>query len=100
MVTQLEQKLSNIKNKINQDSNIYGSGYTQAEMINATKLHQINLNGSGVTIAIIDAGYSNANKHVVFKHALKHLIKISANLTLLCKVPVSISEYSLSSTSN
>lgn len=74
MVTQLEQKLSNIKNKINQDSNIYGSGYTQARMINATKLHQMNLNGSGVTIAIIDAGYSNANKHVVFKHALKHVI--------------------------
>jgi subtilisin family serine protease len=74
MVTLLEQKYSNVNAKNKQDSNIYGSGFAQARMINATGLHQINLNGSGVTIALIDAGYRNANKHVVFKHSLKQVI--------------------------
>ena len=74
MVALLDQKFSNINDKNKQDSNIYGSGFAQAGMINATGLHQINLNGSGVTIAVIDAGYRNANKHVVFKQALKQVI--------------------------
>jgi len=74
MISQLELNFPKVNDKIKQDSNIYGSGFAQAEMINATGLHQINLNGSGVTIAIIDAGYRNANKHIVFKHALKQVI--------------------------
>ena len=74
MISQLEQKFPKVNDKNKQDSNIYGAGFAQAEMLNATVLHQINLNGSGVTIAVIDAGYRNANKHVVFKHALKQVI--------------------------
>ena len=74
MISQLEQKFPKVNDKNKQDSNIYGAGFAQAEMLNATGLHQINLNGSGVTIAVIDAGYRNANKHVVFKHALKQVI--------------------------
>lgn len=74
MVALLEQKFAKVKDKNKQDTNIYGAGFMQANMIHATSLHQMNFTGSDVTIAVIDAGYRNANKHVVFKHALKQII--------------------------
>ena len=72
-VALLEQKFTKVKDKHKQDTNVYGAGYTQAEMIGVNKLHQLGLSGSGTTIALIDAGYRNAHKHIVFKQALKQV---------------------------
>ncbi len=74
MVALLEQKFTKVKDKHKQDTNVYGAGYTQAEMIGVSKLHQIGLSGTGTTIAVIDAGYRNAHKHIVFKRALKQVV--------------------------
>jgi hypothetical protein len=74
MVALLEQKFTKVKDKYKQDTNVYGAGYAQAEMIGVNKLHQLGLNGKGTTIALIDAGYRNAHKHIVLKSALKQVL--------------------------
>jgi hypothetical protein len=73
-VALLEQKFIKIKDKYKQDTNVYGAGYNQVEMIGVNKLHQMGLSGAGTTIALIDAGYRNAHKHIVFKQALKQVV--------------------------
>ncbi len=70
----LEQKFDKkiIKSKL--DSNIYGQGLKQAEMIEANTLHKLGFAGDGVTIAVIDAGFLKANVHPVLKHAMNNVI--------------------------
>lgn len=41
--------------------NYYGHGATQVEMLGVEQLHQKGLNGQGVTIAVIDGGFYNAD---------------------------------------
>lgn len=47
--------------KIHPDS-IYGSAITQIQLSNGHKLHEAGFKGQGMTIAIIDAGFHNADK--------------------------------------
>ncbi|MEO8933720.1 MAG: S8 family serine peptidase, partial [Xanthomarina sp.] len=46
----------------------YGSAANQIEMIQAQVLHQENYTGSGITIAVIDAGFPNVNTMGAFQH--------------------------------
>ncbi|MCL2510978.1 MAG: S8 family peptidase [Bacteroidales bacterium] len=46
----------------------YGYGSNQIEQINGIKVHQKGYDGDGVLIAILDAGFSNANKINAFAH--------------------------------
>lgn len=47
--------------KIHPDS-IYGTAITQIQLSNGHKLHEAGFKGQGMTIAIIDAGFHNADK--------------------------------------
>lgn len=47
--------------KVYKDS-IYGPAITQIEMSRADKLHEAGFRGQGITIAVIDAGFHNADK--------------------------------------
>lgn len=47
--------------KIHPDS-IYGAAITQIQLSNGHKLHEAGFKGQGMTIAIIDAGFHNADK--------------------------------------
>lgn len=42
-------------------ANYYGHAATQVEMLNVDKLHQAGFRGEGVTIAVIDGGFYNAD---------------------------------------
>lgn len=42
-------------------NSLYGLGENQISMLGGTFLHQIGLRGKGVLIAVLDAGFSNAN---------------------------------------
>lgn len=48
---------SNLAAVSSTDTFNYGFGRTQIEMLNGDKLHQRGFTGSGITIAVIDAGY-------------------------------------------
>ena len=43
-------------------SSEYGDGFRQINLINGTGLHAAGFNGKGMLIAIIDAGFLNADK--------------------------------------
>lgn len=46
----------------------YGLAYRQIEMLNGIGLHRKGLNGTGVVIAVFDAGFRNADAHPGLKH--------------------------------
>ncbi len=53
-----------LKTKNNSVSNQefdYGDSYTQINMLGGDLLHDIGLKGDGITIAVLDAGFNNAN---------------------------------------
>ncbi len=52
----------NVENSKSSRQNIYGKAFDQIKMLQGTALHQKKLTGNGVTIAVLDAGYFNANK--------------------------------------
>jgi hypothetical protein len=64
----LESKFDNKKSDY-KDTNFYGKSYSQMNMLNIPKLHQMGFMGEGITIAIFDAGFKSANKIGVFKFA-------------------------------
>jgi serine protease AprX len=64
----LESKFEDSKNK-KIDTNFYGKSTPQITMLNLAKLHQMGFMGEGVTIAVLDAGFKNANKISAFKFA-------------------------------
>ena len=64
----LESKFENLKNK-KIDTNFYGKSTTQINMLNLAKLHQMGFMGEGITVAVLDAGFKNANKISVFNYA-------------------------------
>ena len=47
-------------------SDYYGRTAEQIEMLNGSKLHELGFRGKGLQIAVIDAGFLNANKLSVF----------------------------------
>lgn len=46
----------------------YGSGQCQVEMLGADRLHQAGFRGKGMTIAVIDGGFLNADAIPLLKH--------------------------------
>lgn len=75
MLKVLEHK-SDVKKK-QTDSNVYGKTYRQVSMLNTQRLHEQGYRGEGVTIAVIDAGFNNADTLPVFSqlrqsNRLKH----------------------------
>lgn len=44
----------------------YGSGAKQVQMLNGNALHQQGFNGRGITIAVLDAGFSKVNENRFF----------------------------------
>ena len=51
-----------VTNRTLRESNRYGSAFRQAEMIGADRMHQAGFTGEGVTIAVIDGGFHNADR--------------------------------------
>ena len=49
--------------------NVYGHGHEQIEMLNGHRLHNIGYRGKGITIAILDGGFMNADQIPAFQHA-------------------------------
>ena len=47
----------------------YGNGKEQIEMANGQRLHNIGMKGKGITIAVLDGGFQNANKIPAIQHA-------------------------------
>ncbi|GAA3586052.1 S8 family serine peptidase [Snuella lapsa] len=45
----------------------YGNASNQIEMFNGDKLHEAGYTGTGMTVAVLDAGFPNANTLVAFK---------------------------------
>jgi subtilisin family serine protease len=46
----------------------YGYAYDQIQMLNGIKLHNNGFRGKGMTVAVIDAGFQNADKIKAFEH--------------------------------
>ena len=59
-----EENIANPFNKI--DSSKYGNAWNQTKMLNAQNLHELGFTGKNIQIAIIDAGFRNANTHTAF----------------------------------
>ena len=70
--TKSEEELANIagspsvKKIANVTSYNYGPSFTQANQIGADCLHQLGYRGQGMVIAVIDAGFENADTNPVF----------------------------------
>ena len=52
---------SRLTGKLDSTANYYGHGYGQIEMLNGLRLHDAGLRGQGMTIAVIDGGFYNAD---------------------------------------
>ncbi|OFY65660.1 MAG: hypothetical protein A3H98_07150 [Bacteroidetes bacterium RIFCSPLOWO2_02_FULL_36_8] len=50
------------------DSTLYGSSYTQANMIGAVAMHEAGYHGEGMLIAVLDAGFYRADTLKAFRH--------------------------------
>ena len=55
------QELVNDTVQYSERHKFYGSGFRQAEMLKADKLHEMGFRGEGMTIAVIDGGFHNAD---------------------------------------
>lgn len=52
----------------NENKNIYGESYTQNSMICVDDMHDLGYHGEDVFIAVLDAGFRDANETPFFKH--------------------------------
>lgn len=50
----------------------YGNSLSQIEMLNGVCMHDQGYNGTGMLIAILDAGFANANTHTAFDSLRAH----------------------------
>lgn len=48
------------------DSAYYGGGWTQIHQLKGEKLHEMGYTGEGMTIAVLDAGFINADERIIF----------------------------------
>ena len=55
-------------NKPQRSDTLYGAAYRQIQLSNGDKLHEAGYKGQGMTIAVIDAGYHNADKIKAMKN--------------------------------
>ena len=60
-------RTDSVTNKLTKTENYYGKAFRQIEIHNGQKLHEAGFRGQGMTIAIIDGGYKNANKLTALK---------------------------------
>lgn len=72
MVSDLEQKFER-RNRNDPAPGVYGLGLMQAGMLNVPALHSMGLDGNGTLVAVIDAGFRNANDHPVFAYTLRNV---------------------------
>jgi len=56
-----------VTNKLEKTDNYYGRAFHQIEVHNGQKLHEAGFRGQGMTVAIIDGGFKNANKLAALK---------------------------------
>lgn len=56
------------ENNPRMDSVFYGRSYGQVSMLNLQQLHNLGFRGNNINIAVIDAGFNNADKLPVFKN--------------------------------
>ncbi|OQX78887.1 MAG: hypothetical protein B6D61_04520 [Bacteroidetes bacterium 4484_249] len=61
-----EKSENNLKSLSAGNSYDYGAGYNQIHMLNGDVMHDMGYNGTGVTIAVLDAGFQNADNLIVF----------------------------------
>lgn len=54
------------------DENDYGSSANQMKMVDAVKMHQDDVRGKGMILAVFDSGFENANKVPYLKHLYKN----------------------------
>jgi serine protease AprX len=58
---------NNVMKSLNEyDSAFYGGAWTQIQQLNGHKLHEMGYTGSGMTIAVLDAGFTNTDNLRVF----------------------------------
>ncbi|MFT2007620.1 S8 family serine peptidase [Pontibacter sp. 13R65] len=55
-----------------EDKDLYGLGFHQANMVGAVDLHKSGSKGEGITIAVLDAGFPNVNTIPAFSHLFEH----------------------------
>lgn len=67
MISMLEAKFDDIKKK-KKDTLWYGKASAQNLMLNIQSLHQKGYDGTGIDVAVIDAGFKNARFLPHFKH--------------------------------
>ncbi|MFA6259921.1 MAG: S8 family serine peptidase [Bacteroidia bacterium] len=67
LVETLEAKVNPSK-QLEQDSDFYGKSALQVKMLNTPALHQLGFNGKGITVAVLDAGFSKVNHISYFRH--------------------------------
>jgi len=61
------EKSSNVNSIYN-----YGNSLNQIQMLNGVCMHDAGYNGSGMTIAVLDAGFANADTHPAFDSLRAH----------------------------
>ena len=59
---------ASIKEVLSHDSAFYGGAWTQIHQLNGEKLHQQNLQGEGMVIAVLDAGFISCDTAEVFQN--------------------------------
>lgn len=68
IVPSVRDSLSNDLTPDSTSHGIYGNGYTQISQLDGIKLHEAGFRGKGMTIAILDAGFDNADKIKAFSN--------------------------------
>lgn len=68
LTSTIQKNTESLKNTYyNTDNTIYGKAWTQTSMLQGQHVHQ-NYNGEGINIAVLDAGFKNANSLPSFTH--------------------------------
>lgn len=67
MISILESKFDDLKQRV-KDTSYYGKSSVQNRMLKTEWLHQKGYDGTGIDIAVIDAGFKNAQASPFFKH--------------------------------
>ncbi len=62
------EKVENAKSLLEGKSYDYGQAYNQISMLNGIALHDLGYNATGMTIAVLDAGFKNANTISAFSY--------------------------------
>lgn len=62
-----KERKKEVENKLEKVDNYYGAAYRQIAIHNGDSLHAAGFRGKGMTIAVIDAGYYNADEMKVLK---------------------------------